>query len=62
MKIKHGEIELKESITEQVLFFFKIYLFTFGGGTEAEGERESQADSLPITEPDVGLDPRTLIL
>ena len=30
-----------------------------GGGTETEGERESQADSMLSSEPAVGLDPRT---
>jgi len=31
-----------------------------GGGAEGEGERESQAGSMPNTEPNVGLDSPTL--
>ena len=53
---------------KKTLFLKKIYLFIlererehmcvrWGGG---EGERESQADSTLSTEPDAGLDPRTL--
>ena len=47
-------------------FFFNVYLFTLRererestlvskGGTEGEGERESQAGSTLSTEPDMGL-------
>ena len=32
-----------------------------GKGYRGEGKRESQADSLPSTEPDTGFDPTTLI-
>ena len=41
-----------------ILFYFKIYLFILVGGG-AEGERESQADSLLRWAADLGLDPMT---
>ena len=49
--------------------FYGIYLILFiwerereneQGGARGEGERESQADSMPSMEPNVGLDPMTL--
>ena len=44
-------------------YFFKIETVSTQmgwGGTEREGERESQADFPPSVEPDVGLDLTTL--
>jgi len=51
-------------IFKEVFVLVKIVLFFFKGGESAreqrERERESQADSLLSTEPDLGLDPTTL--
>ena len=50
-----------------VLYFLKDFIHLrkkerkqARGGTEGQGERESQADSLRSLEPDPGLNPRTL--
>ena len=50
---------------EKTIYFFLQFIYLFErkeGEAKAEGERESQASSLPTAEPKVGLNPMALRL
>ena len=45
---------------EPFYFYFILFFLEREGGVVAEGERESEAGSMPSSEPDTGLDLMTL--